>query len=433
MPQASASGPRTSRPKRRWRIPPPIVQDAEGPGPEGLSILREIDGEVGLVVWKSLRSVLLWAEASHQDRWNLFDDDAARRRESEILEYLPGAPPGLADAVRDLLPVLAHTDQVDAEFVGGACQRIANWAEGKNAPRTRLEFLQAAALACPSDPSYALAVGRAARDLTHYSRAEAWYQRALGLSRQVGKWEVYVRAYLSHGNMMLRRGAVPAARRSFLKGLRRSRRQGIRGVEGEALHDLCVLEWRAANRGLALDYGEQAVRVQGHQHPGLPRLAHDIAYLWLEEGHYAHALPVFMATLGKVNEVERPVVLGSIGRAAAGAGDVSGYEWARRRLLDAPPGPGVAESWVDLALAAARLKRTEEVEEAARLAESIARARKEGQMRLMAESILADVSRQAGSQPEAVVVEDERSNRLARDLLRTLQLVPASSQSPASV
>ena len=76
-------------------------------------------------------------------------------------------------------------------------------------------------------------------------------------------------------------------------------------------------------------------------------------------------------------------------RAAAGAGDVSGYEWARRRLLDAPPGPGVAESWVDLALAAARLKRTEEVEEAARLAESIARARKEGQMRLMAESILA--------------------------------------------
>jgi tetratricopeptide (TPR) repeat protein len=313
---------------------------------------------------------------------------------------------------------------VDAEFVGRTCQRIASWAEGTNAPRTRLEFLQAAALACPSEPSYALAVGRAARDLTHYSRAEAWYQRALGLSRQVGEWEVYVRAYLSHGNMMLRRGAVPAARRSFLKGLRRSRRQGLRGVEGEALHDLCVLEWRAANRGLALDYGEQAVRVQGPQHPGLPRLAHDIAYLWLEEGQYAHALPVFMATLGK---------LGSIGRAAAGAGDVSGYEWARRRLLDAPPGPGVAESWVDLALAAARLARTDEVEEAARLAESIARARKEGQMRLMAESILADVHRQAASQPSAVVAEDERSNRLARDLLRTLQLVPVSSQSPAGV
>jgi tetratricopeptide (TPR) repeat protein len=409
------------------------VQDGEGPGPEGLSILREVDGEMGLVVWKSLRSVLLWSESPHQDRWNLFDEDAARRRESEILEHLPGAPDGLVDAVRDLLPVLARAHEVDAEFVGKACQRIASWAEGRTAPRTRLEFLQAAALACPAEPSYALAVGRAARDLTHYSRAEAWYQRALGLSRQVGEWEVYVRAYLSHGNMMLRRGAVPAARRSFLKGLRRSRRQGIRGVEGEALHDLCVLEWRAGNRGLALDYGEQAVRVQGHQHAGLPRLAHDIAYLWLEEGHYAHALPVFMATLGKVNEVERPVVLGSIGRAAAGAGDVAGYEWARRRLLDAPPGPGVAESWVDLALAAARLARTEELEEAARLAESIARARKEGQMRLMAESILADVGRQAVSQPAAVVVEDERSNRLARDLLRTLQLVPASSPSPAGV
>jgi tetratricopeptide (TPR) repeat protein len=409
------------------------VQDADSPGPEGLSVLREVEGEVGVVLWKSLRSVLLWAEASNQDRWNLFDEEATRRRESEILQHLPGASPDLVAAVRDLLPLLARPERADAEFVGRACQRITSWAEGKNAPRTRLEFLQAAALACPSEASYALAVGRAARDLTHYSRAEAWYQRALGLSRQVGEWEVYVRAYLSHGNMMLRRGAVPAARRSFLKGLRRSRRQGITGVEGEALHDLCVLEWRAGNRSLALAYGEQAVRVQGPRHTGLPRLAHDIAYLWLEEGQYSHALPVFMATLAKVKEVERPVVLGSIGRAAAGAGDVSGYEWARRRLLDAPPGPGVAESWVDMALAAARLARTDEVEEAARLAESIARARKEGQMRLMAESILADVHRQAASQPKGVVVEDELSNRLARDLLRTLQLVPVSSQSPADV
>lgn len=418
--------------KRRWRIPPPLVQDAESPGPEGLAIVGEIEGELGVVLWKSLRSVMLWAESAGEDRRNLFDQDAGARRSEELRAFVPADAPELTAALEDLLPVLAAPGKAEPDFVARACARIAKWAEGRKANLTQLEFLQAAAICCPEDSRYALEVGRRSRDLTRYSVAEAWYHRALGLARQVDDWETYVRAYLSHGTMMLRRGAIPAGRRSFLKALRRSRRQGLREVEAEAIHDLCVLEWHAGDRAKSLDFGEQAVQAHGPGHPGLPQLAHDIAYLWLEDGHYQHALPVFMAALSKVKPIERPFVLGSLGRAAAGVDDVLGYEWARRSLADYEPGPGVAEAWIDFAHAAATLGRAEEMTEAAKLAESVARARKEGQVRFVAESILKGIREAADAPRSREPAHDARNDRLARDLIRALQLSPAPGLAAAA-
>jgi tetratricopeptide (TPR) repeat protein len=416
----------SARKKRRWRIPPPLVQDGDGPGPEGLAILDEIEGELGVVLWKSLRSTLLWAETASGNRRKLFDKEVAGRRGQELQAFVPADQPELRAALEDLLSLLASPETVEAEFIGRACTRIAACADDRDAPLTRLEFLQAAAICCPENGRYALEVGRRSRDLTRYSMAEAWYHRALGLARQVGDWETYVRAYLSHGTMMLRRGALPAGRRSFMKALRRSRRQGLRQVEGEATHDLCVLEWRAGNRTEALGLAEEAVRICGPEHPRLPRLAHDVAYFWLDEGHYHHALPVFMATLGKVKHSDQPTVLGSIARAAAGVGDVLGYEWSRRTLQGFAPGPGVAESWIDFAYAASMLGRIEEMEEAAKLAESIAQSRKEGQMRFAAESILEKVRRRSETpRPAEVTSEDGRNDVLARDLIRALQATPS--------
>ena len=62
--------------KRRWRIPPPSLQDGDSPGPEGLSVLGEISGELGAVRWKSLRTVLLWAGTDSAYRRQLFDPRA---------------------------------------------------------------------------------------------------------------------------------------------------------------------------------------------------------------------------------------------------------------------------------------------------------------------------------------------------------------------
>jgi len=412
--------------KRRWRVPPPLLRDADAPGPEGLLILNEIQGELGVVLWRSLRSVLLWAEADPSSRLKLFEDGAADRRQVEILSTVPADAQPLREALEDLLPVLDKPERADPEFAGIACTRIAAWADSQGARLTALEFLQAGALCCPANPGFALAVGRSARDLAQYGRAESWLYRAIGLARQARDWNCYVRAYLQHGTMLFRRGAIPAARRSIVKALRRSRRQGYRQGEAWALHDLFVLEGNGGDASKALGYASQALEVLGPNHANLPRLAHDIAYFWLEQGEYRHALPVFLATLEAISPEARPSVLGSVSRAAAGVGDTSVFEWSREEIVKYGPGPGVAEAWVDVARGALALNYYDDARQAAGLAEATARARKEGRIIFLAESVMDQIQAERKAAESLAASRKERTESrendvLARELLRSLQ------------
>ena len=278
-------------------------------------------------------------------------------------------------------------------------------------------------------------VGGVARDLTHYTRAEAWFYRAVGLARQAGEWQTYVMAYMKHGIIMLRkhgiimlrRGALPAARRSFLKALRHSRRQGIRDGEARALHNLSNLEYRAGKPEKAIEYAARAIERYGPQHERFPRLVHDVAFYWLERGDYEHSLPIFIETLGRVGAADRPIVLGSLGRAAGGLNDVAAYEWSCSELREHEPAPGIAEAWVDMARAALTLGRHDEAEEATHLAESVASSRRKGQMRFLAEEVMDQIRSErvaAEADQPATPVESAASDSLARDLIRTLRLVP---------
>jgi hypothetical protein len=226
--------------------------------------------------------------------------------------------------------------------------------------------------------------------------------------------------------MLFRRGAIPAARRSIVKALRRSRRQGYRQGEAWALHDLFVLEGNGGDSTRALGYAREALEVLGPNHANLPRLAHDIAYFWLEQGEYRHALPVFLATLGTIIPVARPSVLGSVSRAAAGIGDSSVFNWAREEIVQYGPGPGVAEAWVDVARGALALNRFEEARQAAGLAEATARARKEGRIIFLAESVMDQIqaekrAAESLAASRRVATESKENDHLARELLRSLQ------------
>jgi tetratricopeptide (TPR) repeat protein len=416
--------------RRHWRIPPPPLRDGDAPGPEGLLVLHDLEGEFGVVVWKMLRSILLWAETSPSERATLFSDDAGQRRRAELLAVTHGEDHPILEPMESLLRMMEPDSIPDPDEVGVACMLIAGWADENEFPRTAIEFRQAAALSCPSNPRFALSVLRTARDLAQYSRAEAWFHRSVGLARQCRDWDTYVRAYLAHGTMMRRRGALPAARRSYLKALRRATRQGLSEVRSMTLHDLFVLEEYASNREAADRYAELAADSYGPGHRSLPILAHDVAVAWLQQGYFENSLKVLRSVFPYLPEAYRPVALGSLARSSAGVGDTVEFARARRDLSRIPPGPGVAEAWVEVARGSLLLGNREEARDAVRRGEDLARSRMEGQIRFMAQSMFEAIeaeeaaARETAPEPAGSGAASDRS-RLADRLVVLLE--PLSS------
>lgn len=415
--------------KRRWRIPPPILRDSDSPGPEGMVILQELRSEVGGVLWKTLRSVLLWSQTQPSERQGLFPPGAAKRRSLETLA-LALEEDDLREPMETLTEVLASPTRVDPELVGLACRRIAGWAEGVDAPLSSLEFLQAAALTCPTNAQFALAVGRATRDLAKYSQSESWLQRSVGLARQAGDWETYIRAYLGHGKMMLRRGVLPAARRSYVKALRRAVRQGLQELEAMTLQDLFILEDKAGNSTRAVAYATKAVATFEPSHRDLPHLAHDIAVFWMQHGDVEHAFPVLRETVDRIDEVYRGIAIGSLARAAGHLGDNAAFDWAVGELERWWDGPGIADAWAEVARGALAMARFDQARGFAQRAETMARRRGESLVRFEVEALLQSIraeqaalehrslNRSSSAQPGA--------DQLARELLKSLQAQPVT-------
>lgn len=384
--------PPTVESRRSWRIPPPLLRDSGDPGPEGLQVLQEIPTELGGLLWKTLRSSVLWARVAPSDRSELFDHEAGERRRTEILLTVPSEEGELAGLLEDLSMILFHPAHVDPQTVGLACRRVATWAERKGHRRTALEFLQAGALACPADPLFALAIVRAARDLAQYSRAEAWFFRAVGLARQCRDWDSYARAYLAHGKMMLRRGSLPAARRSVLKALRRSTRQGLRETRAMALHELFVIEDNMGRPEAAQGHALEALEAYGAGHDHLPLLVHDLGFFWLEQGRFEEAFQVVREVVPRISEKLRPIALGTLARAAGGSGRPEDFKAIWKELTLCPNGPGVAEAWVEVARGALTLGSLDEARTSVHRAEQLARERHEGRVRLMAEAVRESIT-----------------------------------------
>jgi len=84
------SRPRKPAPNRRQRVPPALTRGIERV--DGISILDEISGDLGLVLWRSVRNVLLWAETPAAARASLFVGSAARTRQQETSSVRPRRP-----------------------------------------------------------------------------------------------------------------------------------------------------------------------------------------------------------------------------------------------------------------------------------------------------------------------------------------------------
>ena len=147
---------------RRWRTPPPLTRGAESL--VGMEILREVGGEVGILLWQAYRNVMFWAAADQGERGRLFSADAGRKRREELAEAR--IPEELAGPLSAFGEMLTAPDSTSGEAVAQACTGIARWAEEQGHLNTALAYTQAASVAAPRNGRLSLAVGKLARRRT---------------------------------------------------------------------------------------------------------------------------------------------------------------------------------------------------------------------------------------------------------------------------
>jgi tetratricopeptide (TPR) repeat protein len=214
-----------------------------------------------------------------------------------------------------------------------ACVCVADWALGRGAIRAALWFAEAGAHASPEHPRYAWLVGRLMRSHGDPRGGERWLRRALRLAVAQRDWETQARTLTSLGNLCLETGKYAEARDFHTRALRVSRRWRLREQEGMALHDLFVVATEEGNRAEAELHARGALDAYGRSTSRVCKLAHDVAYWWMDDGYYQRALNVFLALLGHFTRPdERLKVMGNIGRAAGGCGDREAFDSARKAV-----------------------------------------------------------------------------------------------------
>jgi len=428
MDPTAATPPARRRLRRRWRVPPAIMHGPDEPL-ESAGVLDEIEGAAGLVVWQSLRDVTLWASTPPSERGDLFAPGAERNRIASILTV--NLDPDLEQPLGMVTAMVGRPDRVSAERVALACRRVSQWAEKNGKLATALAFAQAAAVSCPGDASAAFKVGQIARRQAEYVRSETWFRRAIALARQEGDWTSYALAFSGLGNLYIQRGNFPKARTLHHRALRAATRHSLRSIQGDALHDLFILAGHSGDVTEAQRNARMAFEVYGSGHSKLSNLAHDVAYFWLTQGFFAPALSVFQSLIPLVgNSQYRLQILANTARAAGGAGALEVFEhvWdeAWGMLSSTTQSEGFAEAMLELARGAASVRAWERAENAASRSLEVATERKEGRIRIDAESVLDSVrnERRAGLSGSISVGTDDREAILfAEDLVKELESV----------
>ncbi|HYJ79571.1 MAG TPA: hypothetical protein VEW03_08230 [Longimicrobiaceae bacterium] len=394
---APPSSSRPSEPSRRPRVPPALRR-----GPErfdGLAILDEVAGDLGLVLWRSVRNVLLWAETPGERRGMLFAAGAAQVRRGDLAGVAMDGE--LLAPMSVIASLLEAPGAADVPRLVNACRRVAAWAEHRGSLATALEFTQAAALAAPDSAALAYAVGRLARRRADFDRAETWYARAIIQGRQTREWKAYALAFSGMGNLHIRRGNFPAARKAHQRCLLAARRHGFTELQGDAYHDLFAVAVETGAGFEADALAARALEAYGHRNDKIVRLAFDVAYHWVLQGYFAPALTVWRALRPAFARLaELPVLLALTARAAAACGHRAECRAAAaeagRLLAGSAALEMAARTLLSLAHAAAYLGDWEEA--AARAEEALAHARKHGEGRIVleTESTLEMVRRRQG-------------------------------------
>ena len=398
---------------RRTYAPAAITRGAETLA--GAPILDEVRGDLGVLLWRSLRNAVLWAATPAAQRGALFSPDAAGEREAELARLQPEAE--LAAPLSVVVRLLESPAGMDVPRLVNACRRVAFWAEQRGHLATALEWAQAAAAAAPHSAALAYAVGRLARRRAEYDRAESWYARAIVQARRAGDWRTYALSYSGLSNLNIQKGNFPLAWRAQVRGLKAALRHDLRDMQGSAYHNLFAIHLETGAEGSPQALADAAFRAYGPGHAQLPRLAYDVAFYWMEQGFFAASLRLATELEQHFEGVaERALVLSLVARAAGGAGDRAAFDAAWSGLEDLLEGSAgqdaAARALLAVAYGACSLNEWELAGQYAERALRAAAERREGKTEIAAEAALervrprASVTRPA-EHPAAARLADE--------------------------
>lgn len=266
--------------QRTWCIPSAILR-SPGETLDGISILHELDGELGLLLWRTVRSITLWASTPEEERQELFRGDVLGLDATDS-SVLPEELRPLLSSVSSRL--VAPRRRVDPELLTLDCLHIAAWARRNKAPRTALAFAQAGALVSPDFPEAALQTAACTLDVGESERAETWLRRTIAVARRGGDWVAYSSAYILLGNIYREKKKLVAAERYLTLGFRAARRAGVPIARRDAAHGLFRLALARGDMPTAVHMADIAQRRCVWQHPDATKLLLEFARFWLDQG-----------------------------------------------------------------------------------------------------------------------------------------------------
>ncbi|HEX2208980.1 MAG TPA: hypothetical protein VHG93_14980 [Longimicrobium sp.] len=295
-------------------------------------MLEQVESTAGLVLWRALVDVRLWASAPAERR-HLFH--APNNEVRERFAAARAETPELAPALGTFALLLQAPELLDAAQVADACSFVHKWADERALVLTALLFAEAAAHAEPGSPARANVAARSARRALEFDRAGTWHLRAYKLAVRAKDEREKVWALLGYGAMMKATGRYAEARRFLQRAARRAKGTGRRKEAGIAHHNLSNIAVETGKYRLAEVHVTTALSLYPHDHARIPPLAHDFAFALLRQHHYSAALHLLERVAPLIQRPEeQALVLSSLAWAAAGAGQVQRLAEAERAAVE---------------------------------------------------------------------------------------------------
>lgn len=261
------------------------------PAPEGQGgvILSELPDTCGATVLRVYRLLLAWIQGPELSG-EILDPAELRQLEEEILHS--DLDQEITAPLATIVGELIQPDQADIAMISWSCLVFNEWLLEIGADETHLLFGEAAALAWPNHARYAWIAGKLFRRSGKLREAEAWLKRAL----RVAVWnldsETQNLALNSLGNIYAQQGRYKEGMRYLTQAHRHALRERLSERQAAVVHDLFLLYSWLGEHSRAEALAAQALVLYGPDHEMLPKLAHDLAHLWNNQGKFSLALPV---------------------------------------------------------------------------------------------------------------------------------------------